>query len=141
MVDQLDLAITLAVEAHAGQKDKQGKPYILHPLHLMSQFDDPMLASIAVLHDVLEDTKFTVEHLLKAGVSSRILVALVHLTHKKGVKYSDYIDGLSHDSLAVAVKLKDMEHNARLDRVFGEEKDSMRRMSKYHAAYWKLKNL
>ena len=52
--EQLALAISIANDAHLNQFDKAGKPYILHPLHLMTQLMfDTELAIIAVLHDVI----------------------------------------------------------------------------------------
>ncbi|MFP5392790.1 MAG: hypothetical protein ACLGI6_14780 [Gammaproteobacteria bacterium] len=55
----IETAIKLAVDAHAGQRDKAGRPYILHPLRVMHRFTDETLQSIAVLHDVPEDTTAT----------------------------------------------------------------------------------
>ena len=76
-MQQLSLAIKIATEAHYGQFDKGGKPYILHPLHLMNQLMyDIQLATIAVLHDVVEDSDITLDDLDSMGFSPRILNAL-----------------------------------------------------------------
>ncbi|MBO7364144.1 MAG: GTP pyrophosphokinase, partial [Lachnospiraceae bacterium] len=62
------LAADIAKEAHAGQTDRGGTPYILHPLHVADRMPDEKRAVIAVLHDVLEDTDLTAEDLVRAGI-------------------------------------------------------------------------
>ena len=92
----LGLAIEIAVAAHKGQVDKGGFPYILHPLHLMNQLMfDLELATIAVLHDVVEDSKWSLEALKAQGFSARVIAALGLLTHHKGDSYSEYIAKMS----------------------------------------------
>ena len=135
--DLLNSAILIAVEAHFKQRDKAGKPYILHPLHLMSQFpNDPVVATVAVLHDVVEDTSVTIEKLRLLGFDCYgILEALELLTHKDGVPYEDYIVGIAEDSLATQVKLEDLKHNSSIERLVGVREKDIKRMAKYHKAY------
>lgn len=104
---QLGVAIQLATIAHSGQYDKSGKPYILHPLHLMSELMyDTELAIIAVLHDVVEDSEFTLEDLKYYGMSERVLAALKLLTHNKDQSYDDYITEIASSQDAITVKRK-----------------------------------
>ncbi len=135
----LGRAIKIAVEAHDGQYDKSGKPYILHPLHLMDQvLFDVELAIIAVLHDVVEDSYYSMNDLALVGFSGRVLGALELLTHNDGVSYEDYIDGICGNYDAIRVKRKDLEHNSDITRLKGIRKKDLDRIEKYHRAFIKL---
>jgi len=110
MSSNVERALELATEAHEGQKRWDGSPYINHPIAVADQFDDVERKTVALLHDVLEDTD---------GYASRILSlfgpgiygTLVNLTRYKSQSYLNYILGMKHDSIAVAVKLADIHHN------------------------------
>ena len=134
---QLDIAIRLASEQHFDQFDRGGKPYILHPLHLMNQLlFDTELATIAVLHDVVEDTLTTITDLSHIGFSRRVLDALSLLTHKKSQDYiKDYIEGISTNYDAIRVKRKDLEHNSDITRLKGIRQKDLDRLEKYHKAF------
>ena len=137
--EQLAVAIQIAVSAHNKQYDKGGKPYILHPLHLMNQLMfDLQLATIAVLHDVVEDSQVEFKDLERLGMSSRVLSALMVLTHKSTQSYDDYIDGVCTNFDAVRVKLKDLEHNSDITRLKVVEQKDIDRMVKYHKAFVQL---
>ena len=138
---QLGIAIKIATEAHHGQLDKTGKPYILHPLHLMNQLlYDTELATIAILHDVVEDSGFTLEDLRKAGMSQRVLDAVDLLTHKEQHSYEDYIALISTSYDAIRVKRKDLEHNSDITRLKGLRGKDLKRIEKYHRAFTHLGN-
>jgi (p)ppGpp synthase/HD superfamily hydrolase len=135
----LGLAIEIAVEAHKGQEDKGGLPYILHPLHLMNQLMfDIELAIIAVLHDVVEDSEWTIEGLEGEGFSERVVSALVLLTHNPDDSYDEYIEKISTNLDAVLVKRKDLEHNTDVTRLKGLRPKDLKRMAKYHRAFIRL---
>jgi hypothetical protein len=137
--EQLARAIQIASMAHAGQFDKGGKPYILHPLHLMNQcLFDTQLATIAVLHDVVEDSELTIGCLHREGMSVRVTAALMCLTHEKGQNYEDYIDGICTNYDAIRVKRKDLEHNSGITRLKGIGPKDIARMEKYHNAFVRL---
>ncbi len=137
--EQLEVAIRIAVEAHSGQFDKSGKPYILHPLHLMRKLlFDPELAAIAVSHDVVEDTKITIQYYIDNDFSRRFTNALTILTHEKGVPYADYIDEICGNYDAIRVKCKDLEHNSQITRLKGVGEKDLARIEKYHLAFIKL---
>lgn len=127
----LEKAIAIAVEAHRGQIDKAGKPYILHPMRVMlaGKTEEEMICGI--LHDVVEDTPVSIEMLAKEGFSDRVLVALRLLTHDRSVPYQDYIHSITQDSLAVQVKLYDLHDNLNRDRIDTLTVEDERRMQKY----------
>ena len=134
--EQLALGITLAAMGHKYQFDKGGKPYILHPLHLMNQLlFDTQLATIAVMHDLIEDTDLTLSILVLAGFSDRVITALDLLTHSKGVSYEDYILMISSNYDAIRVKRKDLQHNSCATRLKGVTEKDFLRMQKYQKAY------
>lgn len=135
----LGLAIEIAVAAHKGQVDKGGYPYILHPLHLMNQLMfDLELAAIAVLHDVVEDSRWSLEALKAQGFTPRVITALGLLTHEKGDSYSEYIAKISTNLDAIRVKRKDLEHNSDITRLKGLRDKDLERMAKYHQAFMDL---
>lgn len=137
--EQLGLAIKIAIEAHEGQFDKGGKPYILHPLHLMNQLMyDTELATIAVLHDVVEDSKITHIKLAEMGFSWRVREAIDLLTHEHGRSYEEYIEGVCTNYDAIRVKRKDLEHNSDITRLKGVSEKDLKRIEKYHKAFIRL---
>jgi len=139
---QLATAIKIASDVHANQFDKGGKPYILHPLHLMNQLlFDPQLATIAVLHDVIEDSKgeWTIERMKEQGFSQRVLDALTLLTHNKADDYlTVYIPRIATNFDAIRVKRKDLTHNSCITRLKGITDKDEARIKKYHIAFTML---
>ena len=103
-------ALCLANERHFGQFDKQGMPYILHPIEVAQMCETEDEIVVALLHDLLEDTS-TTEDELKQLFPQKIVEAVVALTRKDGEKYKEYIIRLSENELAKSVKLKDLENN------------------------------
>jgi (p)ppGpp synthase/HD superfamily hydrolase len=129
-------AISIAVTAHYGQHDSGGRPYILHPLHLMNQLMyDADLATIAVLHDVVEDSTYELEDLRKIGFSDRTIKALDCLTHKENESYEEYIKRIGTNIDAIRVKRKDLEHNSNITRLKGVRDKDIERIKKYHKAF------
>ena len=125
-------ALRLAIEAHEGQKDLDGKPVILHPMAvgLAGRNREEIIAGL--LHDVVEDTDFTFEDLLEHGVDKPIVDALRLLTHSKDMPYEDYVQRIadSDNPIAINVKCNDLEHN--LDR--GRRGDHLKQVAKHTAA-------
>ena len=138
----LGRAIEIAVEAHSGQVDKGGKPYILHPLWVMNQVrhlgEDYMIT--AILHDVLEDSSWSAAALMEEGFTYSVVNSVVILTKLSTTKYDDYIKNVSLDPKAKAVKMKDLEHNTKITRLKGLRKKDFDRLEKYHRAYTYLKD-
>jgi len=136
----LEEAISIAALAHAGQKDKLGRPYILHPLRVMLSAYHPIEKIVAVLHDVVEDTQITLPYLLGRRFSDDVLNALALLTHDKATPYHEYIEAIRTSYLASTVKLLDIADNmARLPELSKVDPEAVKRLQeKYTAAVWWL---
>ena len=109
-------AMQIAYEAHHGQLDKCGMPYIFHPFHLAEQMEDEYAVCVALLHDVLEDTDYPREA-LAAEFPAEIMEALDLLTHQEDVPYLEHVEKLKPNPLAKAVKIADLTHNTDMTRV------------------------
>ncbi len=136
--DALERAIALAVNAHHGQRDKAGQPYILHLLRVMDNVADPIEKQAAVLHDYIEDVGGSVEELDRHAISQPAIQAIVYLTRPDQSTYCDYIIKLSSDSIAMRVKLADLEDNYRIGRVAyrsGHHEEDSKRIQKYALTY------
>jgi len=131
---QTRLALKIMAEAHKGQLDRSGLPYILHPFHVAEQMRDEATTAAALLHDVLEDTDMTEDQLLEAGIRPDVVRAVVLLTHKEGVDYFDYVRALSEDPVAREVKLADLDHNSDLGRLDAVSERDLERLKKYEKA-------
>ncbi len=105
-------AFQIAIEAHEGQKDKVGKPYVLHPITVGFMGENEAEMIVGFLHDVVEDTSVSIEDLEKA-FDNGITDALRLLTHDKSEPYWTYVDRIknSGNKLALAVKTNDLKHN------------------------------
>lgn len=111
-------AMSIAYQAHHGQVDKAGVPYVFHPLHLAEQMEDEITCCAALLHDTVEDTSVTLEDL--AGEFPREVVEAVRLlTHDPETDYEDYVRGIRGNPVALAVKLADLAHNSDETRFAG----------------------
>ena len=104
-------AMHIAYNAHHGQLDKSGAPYIFHPIHLAEQMDDEISCCAALLHDVVEDTDVTLEDLRK-DFPEEIVEAVRLLTHEMGVPDVEYLTAIKENPIALKVKLADNAHNA-----------------------------
>lgn len=111
-------AMRVAYEAHHGQTDNSGVPYIFHPIHLAEGMDDELSACVALLHDVVEDTDVTLEELCKR-FPKEVTDAVALLTHEKGTDYLDYVRRIRENPIAKKVKLADLAHNSDETRCIG----------------------
>lgn len=134
-MNDIEKAISIAVQAHSGQIDKAGMPYVLHPLRLMLRQDSSEAMIVAVLHDVVEDTDVTIDQLAEAGFSNAVLEAISMLTHDKNIPYMDYIMGLASNDLARQVKITDLSDNMDLSRIPNPQEKDYVRLKKYKVAY------
>jgi (p)ppGpp synthase/HD superfamily hydrolase len=134
--------ISLATERHAGQFDKGGRPYILHPLTVMHRLrtDDEELQCIAVGHDLLEDTKTDALELRDMGFSERVVAAIGCLTKCDGETESEYRSAVKSNRDAVRVKIEDLRHNSDIRRLKGVTEKDIARMVRYHEFYLELKD-
>ena len=138
----LNLAIITAVNAHAGQYDRAGNPYILHSLKVMHYLktDDEELQCAAVLHDVVEDTEVGLFQLSELGFSNRVVRAVDCLTKRDGETYEQYKENVFSNVDAMRVKLADLRHNSDIRRLKNKnvtEKD-IQRTVKYHQFYLEI---
>jgi hypothetical protein len=129
---QIEIALEIALKAHKGQRDLDGKPVILHPLTVAMKGNNENEIVAGLLHDVVEDTGYTFEDLLTAGISPEVVDALRLLTHKKGSEYMDYVRRIadSHNPIAINVKCNDLDH--KLKR--GRAGDHLKQVAKHSAA-------
>lgn len=111
-------AMKLAYEAHHGQLDYNGMPYVFHPYHLAEQMTDEITTCAALLHDVVEDTDWTIEQ-LEAQFPPEVTQAVRLLTHDDGTDYFDYVRRIRENPVAKAVKLADLAHNSDQTRCIG----------------------
>jgi len=137
----LDDAIALAVEAHRGVMDKSGQPYILHPLRVMFRCEGAIERIVAVLHDVVEDTGRTFDDLRKLGYSEEVIAALDCVTKREGESYERFVERASANPVARKVKIADIEDNMDVRRLTGIDQKDFERMTKYLAAWRRLKGL
>jgi hypothetical protein len=134
MAPMLEDAILLAAKAHRNQRDKAGASYILHPLRVMLGMKTKEERIVAVLHDVVEDTKWTIENLRKAGYSRKTLRSLDHLTRRDGEDYDQFIKRVKRNPLARRVKIADLKDNLDVGRIRRPRKRDIKRIEKYRRA-------
>jgi (p)ppGpp synthase/HD superfamily hydrolase len=137
----LEKAIQLAVYAHRGQVDKSGQPYILHPLRIMLSVDTTEEKIVAVLHDVVEDTSFTIEDLVSEGIPDICVQAIELLTHDKAIPYMNYIEQIATNPLSTKVKLADLRDNSDISRLKEITDTDKERLKKYRIAIAYLDNI
>ena len=125
-------AIKIAYAAHHGQLDYNGIPYIFHPIHLAEMMDDEISCTVALLHDVVEDTSVTMESLAQA-FPAEVIAALKLLTHNDNTDYFDYVRQIKTNPIAVKVKLADLAHNSDQTRCVGSD------LTEDKLAYWRSK--
>ena len=133
-----EFALELAERAHFGQKDKAGKPYVEHLKRVASSMPNDILKTIAILHDILEDT-FVTRDMLIHLFSGTIVYNVDRLTRKDGESYSEYIDKILGSIPACKVKLADLEDNMNLGRLKEITDEDLDRVKKYEKARKKIK--
>ena len=124
-------ALKLCFEAHKEQVDKSGLPYVFHPFHLAEQMADETTTVVALLHDVVEDTDYTLEDLREMGFPQEVVDALALLTHDPEVPYMEYVSEIAKNPVAKAVKMADLKHNSDLSRLDAVDEKMLKRREKY----------
>lgn len=127
-------AYAVACMAHTNQVDKAGVPYIRHPMEVASAMPDETTVAAALLHDVLEDTKFTADDLLDLGVPGDVVDLVIVLTRRAGEPYFDYICRIKGNEKARLVKLADLRHNSDLTRLPVVTEQDKSRLKRYQRA-------
>ena len=131
----LEKALKLAMEAHEGQVDKAGAPYIFHPIRVACRCKNDTERIAALLHDTVEDSDMTPERLLAEGFPRTIVEAVISLTHYDDEKYSDYVRRCSLNAVARAVKIHDLEDNMDISRLKQVTEKDLKHLNKYLVAY------
>ena len=139
----LNNMLVLATNAHAGQYDKAGQPYILHCLAVLHRIKstDEELQCIAVGHDILEDTKTTYADLIDVGMTTRVIQGITDLTKMPGKTYDAYKSKVLENPDARAVKKADLRHNSDLRRMKDVTEKDIKRVAKYMAFYAEIEAL
>ena len=125
-------AMKVAYEAHLGQLDYNDVPYIFHPYHLAEQMDDEVSCTVALLHDVVEDTPLTLSD-LEQIFPTQVVEIVRLLTHDENIDYFDYIREIKKNPIATKVKLEDLKHNSDESRSIGSN------LTQDQLLYWKTK--
>lgn len=128
-------AVSIAARAHRGQRDKAGAAYLLHPLRMMLRMSSETAMMAAVLHDVVEDTDWTLERLRAEGFSEEVLEAVDCLTHREGESYQEFVERVRTNAIAREVKIADLEDNMNIRRVRQLGPKDLERLVKYHRAW------
>ncbi len=138
----LGTMLLIATNAHAGQFDKGGNPYILHPLKVMHYLktDDEELMCIALGHDVIEDTSVTYRDLREAGISERVIAGIRALTKQPGQTYDEYKQEVFSNEDAMRVKMADLRHNTDIRRLKGIQDKDIERMVRYQKFYLEIQH-
>lgn len=138
----LDKMLVMATNAHHGQFDRGGKPYILHCLKVMHNLktDDEELQCIALGHDIIEDTKTTYKDLKDAGFTDRIIEGIRHMTKLPGQTHDEYKEQIFSSKDAMLVKMADLQHNSDIRRLKGVTDKDIERMAKYHRFFLEIRS-
>ena len=132
--DKTKKAMKLCYEAHKDQVDKTGVPYVFHPFHVAEQMTSEASTIVALLHDVVEDTDYTLDDIVAAGFGKEIVEAVALMTHEDDVPYLDYVAKLKDNPIAREVKLADLAHNSDLSRLGEIDDETKQRLEKYEKA-------
>lgn len=130
----LERAIAIAAQAHAGQTDKAGAPYILHPLRMMLTLETEAERIVAVLHDVVEDTPVTLDDLRAERFTDEILAALESVTKRDGEDYEAFVLRAGQNPIGRRVKLADLRDNSDISRIPAPTEKDYGRLEKYRGA-------
>lgn len=127
-------AMEICYRAHAGQLDKGGMPYVFHPIHVAEQMEDEYSTCVALLHDTVEDGGIELSELYEADFPEEVVRTVDILTRREDEPYMEYIQRLKENSLAVKVKVADLNHNSDMSRLNIITKWDMERKEKYEKA-------
>jgi (p)ppGpp synthase/HD superfamily hydrolase len=134
----LEDAIALAIEMHRGQVEKAGQPYCLHLLRVMFRLDSEHERMAGVLHDLIEDTPYTLDALREMGYPEPVIAALDCVTRRQGESYEEFLERIKPNPLARRVKIADLEDNMDLRRLPHLNEEDLARMNRYRRAWAEL---
>lgn len=131
----LEKALVIATEAHEGQKDKSGAPYIFHPIRVSNRCRTDEERIVAILHDTIEDTDVTPDYLLSEGFPKNIVEAVLSVTRNEGESYNDFILRSKLNPIGRQVKIHDLEDNMDITRLSQLTEKDLERLNKYLKSY------
>jgi (p)ppGpp synthase/HD superfamily hydrolase len=137
-VSTFERAVEIATEAHAGQVDKAGAPYITHPLRVASAVPDGEAAIVAILHDVVEDSDWTLDRLREEGFSDTVIAGVDAMTRREGEDYMAFVDRAGSDALGRVVKRADLIDNMDRTRLASPGPEEEKRIARYQEALARL---
>jgi len=140
-MNKLGLAISIAAEAFSEITDRGGEPYILHCLWVMHRVDTNEEKQAAVLHDLIEDTPWTLNDLASEGLSGNVIKLIDNLTKREGESYDKFIVRVTADCSSMKIKKMDIRHNSNVSRLKGFTQKDANRIIKYQLAYKYLSTL
>lgn len=130
----LERALEIAAGAHRGQRDKAGQPYILHPLRVMQACGTDEERIVAILHDVVEDSDWTLDDLRGEGLAEDLVAAVDAMTRRENETYAEFVDRASRHPIARAVKIADLRDNLDMSRIADPTASDLQRAQKYQEA-------
>jgi len=133
-------ALEICFDAHKDQVDKSGLPDVSHPFHLAEQMETEETVTVALLHDVVEDSGYTLKDLEK-DFPPQVVEAVALMTHEKGVPYMDYVAKIGQNPIARKVKLADLAHNSDITRLDTVDDKAQKRLARYKEALAFLESL
>lgn len=113
----VERAFSIAFEAHRGQKDKAGAPYIMHPLRVAASLRGDDAQIVGLLHDVVEDSPWTLELIAAEGFSAEVVSGLDAVTRRNGEDYDAFCRRAATDPLGRIVKRADLLDNMDASRL------------------------
>ncbi len=131
----IEKSLSIAIRAYAGKLDKAGSEYIKHPLRIMAKMKTDAEMSVALLHDVIEDSEITADELLSEGIPEDVVDAIICLTKIDNESYQDFIVRVKSNELAVKIKIADIEDNINVLRLKLLRDTDLDRVKKYHSAW------
>ena len=133
----LSTAIKITSEAFEGKFDKGGVPYIMHCLHVMNAVKHLGYKTmmIAVMHDLIEDTEYTLSDLVTIGFHEHVVNGVYMMTHEPNESYDRYIEHIGDVSMVIPIKMADLRHNSDITRLKDVREKDFARLTKYAKAY------
>ena len=138
LTDLVGKAARIAAQAHESQTDKAGESYVLHPMRMALRCRTDAERIVALLHDVVEDSPWTLDQLAGEGFPPEILAGVDGMTHREGESYEAFVDCAAQNPLSAHVKRLDLEDNVNMLRLGEVTEKDLVRLQKYHAAYRRL---
>lgn len=141
----IENALRIALDAHAGQSDKAGAPYVLHPIRVMMKLESAELQAAALLHDVLEDSDYKEADLRAAGIPEEVIDLVLAVTKREDedtgdeAGYERFIERIATNPRAARIKLADIEDNLDVRRIRELKDKDLSRIRRYHRAWHRLK--